>query len=177
MGRHPSPDIRASVLKSWFAPSLLVVATGLLMLVGWYRYRAALLPLWRPPVGIQPLVFREVTDLGTVEQGRTCTLGIRLLNTVTRAITLLGAETSCGCTTLTNLPLTLQPSQEVAVQVELHTPKAEKRVESTVRLFTDCDQQAAPSFTIVASVVAPKPVRESDSMPHREQPPSQAILH
>jgi Protein of unknown function (DUF1573) len=149
--------------QKWLAPS--VMAMCIIAAVGWYRYGSAVLSSF----GRKPLVFRDLTEVGTVERGPAYTVRVSLANTSGTSIIVLGAETSCGCMNLTGLPFTLPPGEARTLEIRFDTRGKDGHILGVVRLFTDCPEQPSPSFRISATVVAPNPARESNK-PSRRGP-------
>jgi hypothetical protein len=105
----------------------------------------------------------RTVDFGIVEQGTSVTARIPIKNISGVPITLLGGHASCGCTTLTELPLTLAPNSTCEIGVKIDTSRKSGTLREMVELYTDYARVHQFRFSVTGVVTikatSPKPPR------------------
>ena len=88
--------------------------------------------------GVRLLADEPTMDLGPMEAGSRMTFAFRLTNLTGRPIKLIGAQTSCSCMVVDDLPTTIPPLQSRAIPVGIEAPsQADMPASGSVRFFTD----------------------------------------
>jgi hypothetical protein len=95
--------------------------------------------------------------LGDIEAGSRAAFENRLTNLTDHPIKLVGAQTSCSCMVVENLPTTIQPLQTRSIPIGVEVPKADSGVATgSVRLFTDDPEIPELGLAYSARVVTPR---------------------
>lgn len=102
-----------------------------------------------------PLVFRSKTSMGILEQGQRYKVRVPVTNVSRRPIKIIGAQTSCTCTTLTGLPLSLQPQEKQVLEIGVSTFGKNGALTARVELFTDDPTKQNIALQLAGTVVAP----------------------
>lgn len=101
----------------------------------------------------QPIVVASTTSIGVVEEGRHYMVHVPLTNASNRPIKIIGAQTSCTCTTLTSLPFSLAPRESRNLDIEIVTKSGKKGgIDSRVDLFTDHPASPTIDFRIIGTI-------------------------
>jgi hypothetical protein len=97
----------------------------------------------------ESLVVGPYLDLGAGKPGEYLEAAATVRNVTDHPIRLYGGTSDCSCTTLRDLPVTIEPGGSVAVGIQLHIPSAESgRLTRTVFLRTDAPGQPTARFAI-----------------------------
>lgn len=77
--------------------------------------------------------------LGEIPAGKRATVSFEVRNLLSRAVTVVGAETSCGCVATDELPLVIQPGKRRAITFSVLPTAGDvgRPFEHIVRLFAD----------------------------------------
>lgn len=88
-------------------------------------------------------------DLGTGKPGDALEGTARVHNWTHRPVRVVGGTSDCSCTTLHDLPVTIEPGESAAIGVQLTVPRsAHGQVARKVFLRTDLPEQPAIQFRI-----------------------------
>lgn len=101
----------------------------------------------------ESLVLANTHSVGALEEGRRYTFGIPISNASSRPIRITGAQTSCGCTTLTGLPLTLAPREKRTLEIQVAAIRRMGEFDSRIDLFVDQGNPYIKSFQIQGTIV------------------------
>ena len=144
-GSHPSSCIAKCVSpprRSWpvkvivfalFATSFLPCSYGF-YLISSHRAGAE-------SVGLDQIEVTPGQPVGVVESGTVVTASFTVKNKSDRPIRILGADTSCSCTTVDELPPLLEASQSLVIKLSIHTPETPTPFHGQCDLFTDNSNQ------------------------------------
>ena len=128
--------------RYWDAMRLLVlIAVGLVCVFGWGIYRFGSIRMTLAYVSGSVIAAETtVVDLGEVPSGEAVTAEFRLRNLSTRPITILGANSNCGCLVL-DLPKTVDGSEVTSVRVGFAPTSRQEgtQVTYTAALILDTD--------------------------------------
>ena len=94
---------------------------------------------WLNGVKIIPVVSR--VDIGEAEPGAEVGAIFRLKNLTNREIKILGAESSCNCSVIDSLPVSIPPRTEIELPTKFSILMQEENstIEKQVHLFFDID--------------------------------------
>ncbi len=98
------------------------------------------------------IVARKSVEHVTIDRpGETATVSFTLDNVTNRPVTILAAETSCDCTTLQGLPITIPARGETALRFRLTSKPAEagRRINTNIKLLLD-----TPSPVVALEIAA-----------------------
>jgi Protein of unknown function (DUF1573) len=86
----------------------------------------------------KPLSVRAaMVSVGVIKSGRRCRAGFDLTNAGTLPIKVIGAESTCSCATVTELPFTMMPGENRRLNVEVVTRDKIGQILEELRVFTD----------------------------------------
>jgi hypothetical protein len=124
---------------------------------GWnFWYCGSFTEGWRYTNGVRLNVDNNTSDFGEIVVDESKTGVFKLHNLSGQPISVLGAETGCGCLTTTGLPITVQPYQRVDLAVALRPDENQVgELEQVVLLNLNIEQPTKPLK--VKAVVTPKP--------------------
>lgn len=102
-----------------------------------------------------PLVIKSpVKSIGVVGESENSVVETSLTNaSKTTMIRILGAQTSCACTTLTGLPMNLLPGETRTLSINVDTTRKNGEFEENIRLFTDNPISKVVNLKIVGTVL------------------------
>ncbi|HUY31752.1 MAG TPA: DUF1573 domain-containing protein [Pirellulales bacterium] len=83
----------------------------------------------------------RVRALTNLTPGSEVLLTYTLTNLAGRPVTVLGAQTSCGCVAIDHLPTTLAEGEATPIHVRLKVSSDEPRIGGQIVLFTDFEGQ------------------------------------
>lgn len=101
-------------------------------------------------------IANPVVYLGRVKPDRAQDVNFRLVNFSNRQFRIVGCETSCGCTTLEDLPLSVPTFGERILKLKF-VPKSGSASTVQIRLFTDNSDVPELSLKIDAQVASDSP--------------------
>lgn len=142
--------------RSWVVTALMTVAV-LAILAGWARYQfGSVGHALAYARGERLYVDEPVKSLGEVEAGRLYHVTFRLCNDSDRPVRIVGFRSSCGCTTASDLPMTIPPSKACWLVVRF-VPKDKPKVSDTqVSIYTDHAQRPEIGLRLIANVTPSK---------------------
>jgi hypothetical protein len=118
-------------------PSRLLATTGLLAVVAlcaaaaWYCQRCGSIANALEALQGRPIVVdARVKSFGEVEEGSRVRVEFRLRNVSHRTVRVLGGMTTCTCTMLGDLPLSIGPMEEVPFPVSILLETGGPRIET-----------------------------------------------
>jgi Protein of unknown function (DUF1573) len=91
-----------------------------------------------------------IVTLGNVQPGHTYEVEFPFVNLTGHPITVVGATSSCGCTSVQKLPVTVPASGRCSLTFKI-TPKAGRFEPVNVELYTDVPGHTRLSLTIFAT--------------------------
>ena len=107
------------------------------------------------------LLDREVVDLGQVVNGEIRTIEVPVRNAGTGTLVIEAVSTSCGCTTASVEPSTIEPGQSGMLQVSFdsgaHGPEANGPVVRQVFIASNDPERPELEFQFQADVLPPSP--------------------
>ena len=77
------------------------------------------------------------------------------MNAGKRPVLVFGMERSCACLTEAKLPIVLAPEETRVLPFTIEAGGQPRRIDETVRLFTDCPSRPIVALRIVGSIVEP----------------------
>ena len=123
---------------------LVLIASGLVCVFGWGIYRFGSIRMTLAYVsGSVMAAETAVVDLGEVPSGEEVTAEFRLRNLSTRPITILGANSDCGCLVL-DLPKTVGGSEATSVGVGFVPTSRQEGTQVTYTAALILDTDAPP---------------------------------
>ena len=96
-----------------------------------------------------------IKDLGEVPIGATRSISYRLVNLLGRPTKILGSRLSCACSTVDELPKTLETGVPLNIEVKFTPHELYERFEGKLKLFTDDPHHPELVLTFVAHVISP----------------------
>lgn len=87
-------------------------------------------------------------DFGTGAPGEHREATATVHNWSGRPLRVIGGTSDCSCTTLADLPITIEPGGRAEITVRLQVPEGSGRITKTVYLRTDCPKQPRLAFQI-----------------------------
>jgi hypothetical protein len=88
-------------------------------------------------------------DFGSGHAGDDLEGSITVRNWTDQPIQLVGGTSDCSCTTINDLPATIEPNGAIKVRVQMHVPSSQAgQLTRMARLLTDLPQQSVVSFRI-----------------------------
>jgi hypothetical protein len=83
------------------------------------------------------LIADELSKIVNVDSGKPFSIDYTITNLTFSPIKLIGANMSCSCTSIDDLPLTIAPSKSRTIKVNVNAPGGESNFSGQVELFTD----------------------------------------
>ena len=125
-----------------------------LLLVAHARWRTGSLTMVLPYLAGQRLIFESSNlDLGAVKLGtESVDTTIRIVNSGSKDLRLLGAHRSCGCISLDEFPLVVPAGSVQNLKMAIGMPKAETSFSHFVKFFSDDSVNPFEKVTISGSV-------------------------
>jgi hypothetical protein len=135
----PAREIRSS---SWRSFILQVSGIALLLtciLVGHALWRTGSMALVWPYLAGQRLLFEPTqVMLGAIPKGtQVMEREIRVVNTASTDLRLLGSQKSCGCIALDDFPITIPTGRERTLRLKIGMPRAPVSFEHSIKFFSD----------------------------------------
>jgi hypothetical protein len=106
--------------------------------------------------GDRLLVADPFKSIGEVPSGSKHLVSFSVRNYSGRPVRILGVKSSCSCTTIEDLPRTLNAGQTMTVPVTVDLPRSGETFLGHIEIFTDYPEQAAVLLRIRARLIAPK---------------------
>jgi hypothetical protein len=124
------------------AAALIPVGAGAVaflgLLAGWAYFHSGSLALVLPFLGGERLFIEPTAiQLGDQEPGAAAEPVVRIVNSTGKQVRVVGAETSCSCVALDDLPLSIPAGESRELQFKVHVGRRRHEIAETVRLFTD----------------------------------------
>jgi len=88
------------------------------------------------------LVDQPLKSVDGIRPGTRVALRYALTNASNRPIKLIGVSTSCTCTLVEGLPITLAPSETRSITATITTREGESVLDGSIRLYTDHPRSA-----------------------------------
>jgi hypothetical protein len=92
--------------------------------------------------GERLLVDSPSKSFGTVDAGAEPVVPFTVQNRSDHAVKIIGARTSCTCTIVANLPMTIPPGGSLDVPISVKTSRLKGQVSVTVRVYSDDPRRA-----------------------------------
>ena len=83
------------------------------------------------------IAWTRAVDLGDIVGGENANVAVRIANTRSRPIEVVGGGSGCGCLTVTNYPRQIPPGSSVVLDAELVVPKSEGPFDRTLDYYVD----------------------------------------
>ncbi len=147
-----TPSERRSL--PWIAKTLLL-ASGLLiaLVIGAYLSFGSIAASLAYARGDRLIVDATNKSFGTLRSNSDGTLVFQIRNLASRPITVLGARSSCTCTAVENLPLTIQPRETHPLKIRIRPGKKTGDIDEKVSLFSDFSIQTELILKVVGKIV------------------------
>jgi hypothetical protein len=121
--------------------------------VGWAYFRSGSWALVLPYLsGERLLVEPTMVQLGEQKPGAVAEFRVRLLNATPGDVRLLGAQKSCSCITVDDLPLSIPAGHSLELQFLVHIANTTGEMRHSVKFFTDYPDLRTFPVKIQASV-------------------------
>lgn len=127
--------------STWVSFLLQVVAIALVLAsivvaYAWWR-TGALRRVWPYLAGQQLLIEPPQVDLGDIEKGMAFKRELKVVNLGSRPMTLLGAQSTCGCISLDDFPIVVPGGTEAVLGLKVGTTDKVGAFIHRIKLFTD----------------------------------------
>jgi hypothetical protein len=132
---------RFRLLRTVLTPVLLS-ATFLLIGAGYGTYRFGSVPATIAFLqGKHLLVAEPFITVVSARAGDQIVIQYKLTNLSSDRIQLLGMSSSCSCTIIENLPMTIGASKSRQVAVKIRLPLGQSKLSSSIKVFTNDNSQ------------------------------------
>lgn len=91
------------------------------------------------PVALAPAIY----DLGSAAEGQTKAFEVRLLNYSMKPVRIIGGSSSCSCTVIDELPLTVPSGGETTVSIRARFVGTPGRFQHKYVLYTDSHEESS----------------------------------
>lgn len=144
-------------LSSWMALTLFFTNVVLVCLVIWAYVEFGSIRAGIGYLAEERLSVDATTkSVGEAAPRTTFSIIFHLTNRADRAVTLLGAKTSCTCLVTEILPRTLRPAEEYPLKVEFRTGSMSGKILQSFEIYTDYSNQPILTLKITGVVVDSK---------------------
>ena len=140
--RRAGRSMRFWLLQTLIVTTLALAITAMFVKLRFGRISAALGFLR----GQHIVATESEKSLGEIQPGETRDVLFDVTNTTTRPLTLIGATTTCSCTVVENLPLTIPGASEQTVRVRVRIREKDGPWSEKLQLLTD--DSAQPRLTL-----------------------------
>jgi hypothetical protein len=103
--------------------------------------------------GARLIISPAMVSLGEVQRGEEREVSFSVVNYTSKDVFLLGGEASCGCVTLSSLPLAIpaQGSQELTIKVRVIS--STERFHQFIRYYTDYEETPVLVVSIKGHII------------------------
>ena len=144
---------------------LIAVALSLIMVPTWFAFQLGTLSIAIAQATRGRLIVDAAEkSFGTVVAGRERVINFYLTNRTNQPVTVVGANTSCGCTATGNLPLTIESAQTGQFQVTIATKSRRGPFAESVELYTDLVSQPQLMLQVTGRIIEPAPPSQGNDL-------------
>ncbi|HUE13088.1 MAG TPA: hypothetical protein VMR25_02885 [Planctomycetaceae bacterium] len=146
VGTRPSKN--GFLVAAFAIPIVLLGITA-----GWAYFRSGSWVLVLPYLSGERLLVEPTTvRLGEQKPGTVAEFQVRVLNATPGDVRLLGAQKTCSCITVDDLPLLIPAGHSLELQFQVHIASTTGVMRHSVKFFTDYPDLRTFPVTIQASV-------------------------
>ena len=163
---HPS-RVRSALRTTGVTVALTILFAGLAL--GYARYRFGSVSASLAYLRSEQLLIDQANKATTGEAGGQVQISYDLTNWTDHPVRLLGSSTSCTCTILDGLPMTLAASETKAVVATIVLDKAETRLAGSILVFTDDRRTPEIRLAYTVRVEPSRPSQPSEAAPRNDR--------
>ena len=148
--------LNAGIKRSlWVTPLMTVAILAAFAGWAWFRFGSIEHALAYAR-GERLFVEHPSRSLGAVEAGRLYRVDFRLSNDSDQPIRVVGFRSSCGCTTMSDLPMLIPPADMRSITVRLNPSASSLVSDSQLRVYTDHPPKPELSLRLIANIIPSK---------------------
>lgn len=148
-------DVRSKSRQFSWNPAMQYAVAGLLVVSTITAYGRWQSGSWHCVVpyllGSDVVIFPSSVDLGDISGKRIVEFDITATNLASEEIQLQGCQKSCGCLTVDEFPVMLQPAVSHKLRIKIGEPRKAEDFSHTLTFFTSSDRSPAIVVKVVGS--------------------------
>ncbi|CAN5654570.1 hypothetical protein BH23PLA1_BH23PLA1_14430 [soil metagenome] len=135
-----------------FTAALMLVVLTLFAGFGWYRFGSVNRSLAYVR-GERLFVDEAIKSLGQIQEDREQRVEFQLANHASRPISIVGVSSSCGCTGVEGVPMTIPRGVTRPLVVKVRLTASSNDAVTTLRVFTDDPGQPEMRLKVIAQMI------------------------
>ncbi len=147
--------VRSKCSQISWNPAMQYAVAGLLVMSAITAYGRWQSGSWQCVVpyllGSEVVIFPSSVDLGDISGRRIVEFDVTATNLASKEIQLQGCQKSCGCLTVDEFPVMLQPGASHKLRIKIGEPKKAEDFSHTLTFFTSSDRSPAIVVKVVGS--------------------------
>ena len=147
---HSDPVARSYYSTALRYAEVFLLASALALCLFWYAsWKTGSFQLAWPYLQGQKLVIRpQFLNLGVRPRKSVAESSVEIANIGSQVVTLVGAQPSCGCLTVSEFPIEIPPGTSHTLLLKLSTLGEAGNINHTVKIFSDCPQHTISQITV-----------------------------